>query len=1578
MEENLLAEESEKQRDTWDGFCEEMKRIIHIAGPMMVVSASQNLLQVVTLMMVGHLNNDLFLSSSALAISLATVSGFSLLLGMASGLETICGQAYGAQQYKKFGVQTYTAIFSLTCVCLPLTFLWINMERILLFIGQDPLIAHEAGKFIIWLLPALFANAILQPIVRYFQMQSLILPMLVSSCVTLCIHIPLCWALVFNTGLSNVGGALAMSISIWLNVTFLGLYMRYSSACAKTRAPISMELFQFQGIWQFFRFAIPSACSLEWWSFELLILLSGLLNTITTLFSIPFGISAAASTRISNELGAGNPHAARVAVLAAVSSAIMETAIVSGTLFACSHVFGYVFSNEKEVVDYVTIMAPLVCISVILDSIQGVLTGVARGCGWQNIGVYANLGAFYLCGIPVAASLAFLAKMRGKGLWIGIQIGAFVQCILLSTITSCINWDQQAIKARKRLFDNELSIDNRVRVTWVDLGEEMKRIIHIAVPMVAVNASQYLCQVVTLMMVGHLNDELYLSSAALAISLGNVLGFSLLMGMASGLETICGQAYGAQQYKKIGVQTYTAIFSLTFVCLPLTFLFISMEKILLFMGQDPLIAHEAGKFIIWLLPSLFAYAILQPIVRYFQMQSLIFPMLISSCVTLCIHIPLCWALVFNTGLSNVGGALAMSISIWLNVTFLGLYMRYSSACAKTRAPISMELFQFQGIWEFFRFAIPSVCSLEWWSFELLILLSGLLSTISTLYAIPFGIAGAASTRVSNELGAGNPHAARVAVLVAMFFAVMETAVVSGTLFACRHVFGYIFSNEKEVVDYVTIMVPLISLSVILDSIQGVLAGVARGCGWQHIGVYVNLGAFYLCGIPVAASLAFLAKLGGKGLWIGVQVGAFVQCILLSTITSCINWEQQAIKARKRLLDSEFSADNRVEEQSKSSSCFLMGSPSMEESLIGKHVEKNEEEDEERLTWGAYSQEMGMASGLETICGQAYGAQQYQRIGMQTLNTISTLYTIPFGIGAAASTRVSNELGSGNSHGAYVAVIAGMSLAVIETSIAIEARKRLFDGQFSADRAFYLCGILIAALLAFWVQLGGKGIWIGIQDMEKGLLENDREADAPPSGSAITWTVFAQEVKSVGYLAAPMITVTLSQYFLQIISMTMVGHLGKLPLSSTAIAISLCAVSGFSVIFGMSCALETQCGQAYGAQQYRKFGVQIYTAIVSLTLACIPLSLLWMYLGKLLILLGQDPLISQEAGKFALCMIPALFAYASLQALVRYFLMQSLTTPLVISSSVTICFHIPFCWVLVFKFGFGNLGAAFSIGTSYWLNVILLGLYMKFSTECERTRIPISMELFHGIGEFFRFAIPSAGMICLEWWSFELLTLLSVYQSSQQSTQSQKQLAQQQVVSLLGGLFSTRVSNALGAGSPQTARVSVSAAMTLAASEAILVLGYVFSNEQDVVDYVTDMVPLLSLSVILDTLHGTLSGLALSFLYFSVHITLLMQWSPSCAIKYNTVILVHYRACGWQHLGVYVNLGAYYVLGIPIAAILGFWVQLRGKGLWIGILVGAFCQTVMLSLITSCTNWEKQAIKARERIFQRSFAVEGEL
>ncbi|XP_034697401.1 protein DETOXIFICATION 12-like [Vitis riparia] len=479
MEESLLVKgkggEKRGEGLRWVLVGEEVKRLGCLAAPMVAVILSQYLLQVISLMMVGHLG-ELALSSTAIAISLSGVTGFSFLLGMASALETLCGQAYGAEQYHKLGTQTYTAIVSLFLVCLPLAVIWIYMSKLLTFIGQDPVISHEAGQISIWLVPALFGYATLQALVRYLQTQSLIMPLLLTSCAILGFHIPLCWALVFKSGLGSLGGALAIGISYWLNVIFLGLYIKYSPACEKTRVPVSMEVLG--GIGEFFRFAIPSAVMicLEWWSFELLILLSGLLpnpeleasvlsvclNTVSTLYAIPHGLGSAGSTRVSNELGAGNPQKARLAVHAAVCLAVTEAIVISTTLFASRRVFGYVFSEEEEVVDYVTSIAPFLCLSVILDSVQGTLSGVVRGCGRQRIGAFINLGAFYLCGIPVAVILSFLVHLRGKGLWVGLQTGSLLQTSLLLIITGRTNWEEQATKARQRIFEGTSSVENGV------------------------------------------------------------------------------------------------------------------------------------------------------------------------------------------------------------------------------------------------------------------------------------------------------------------------------------------------------------------------------------------------------------------------------------------------------------------------------------------------------------------------------------------------------------------------------------------------------------------------------------------------------------------------------------------------------------------------------------------------------------------------------------------------------------------------------------------------------------------------------------------------------------------------------------------------------------------------------------------------------------------------------------------------------------------------------------------------------------------------------------------------------------
>lgn len=467
-EKGLLVVSDREEVNKKDGFLWETKKLSYIAGPMIAVNSSMYVLQVISIMMAGHLG-ELFLSSTAIAVSFCSVTGFSVVFGLASALETLCGQANGAKQYEKLGVQTYTGIVSLFLVCIPLSVLWSYIGDILSLIGQDAMVAQEAGKFATWLIPALFGYATLQPLVRFFQAQSLILPLVMSSVSSLCVHIVLCWSLVFKFGLGSLGAAIAIGVSYWLNVTVLGLYMTFSSSCRKSRAPISMSLFE--GMGEFFRFGIPSASMicLEWWSFEFLVLLSGILpnpkleasvlsvclSTQSSLYQIPESLGAAASTRVANELGAGNPKQARMAVYTAMVITGVESIMVGAIVFGARNVFGYLFSSETEVVDYVKSMAPLLSLSVIFDALHAALSGVARGSGRQDIGAYVNLAAYYLFGIPTAILLAFGFKMRGRGLWIGITVGSCVQAVLLGLIVILTNWKKQARKARERVMGDE-------------------------------------------------------------------------------------------------------------------------------------------------------------------------------------------------------------------------------------------------------------------------------------------------------------------------------------------------------------------------------------------------------------------------------------------------------------------------------------------------------------------------------------------------------------------------------------------------------------------------------------------------------------------------------------------------------------------------------------------------------------------------------------------------------------------------------------------------------------------------------------------------------------------------------------------------------------------------------------------------------------------------------------------------------------------------------------------------------------------------------------------------------------------
>lgn len=76
-----------------------------------------------------------------------------------------------------------------------------------------------------------------------------------------------------------------------------------------------------------------------------------------------------------------------------------------------------------------------------------------------------------------------------------------------------------------------------------------------------------------------------------------------------------------------------------------------------------------------------------------------------------------------------------------------------------------------------------------------------------------------------------------------------------------------------------------------DTIHGVQSGIIRGLGLQAYGFMYTLFCYYIIGMPLALVLAFTAKMGIVGLWLGYSIACIILDIGFAFIIICPNWQK---------------------------------------------------------------------------------------------------------------------------------------------------------------------------------------------------------------------------------------------------------------------------------------------------------------------------------------------------------------------------------------------------------------------------------------------------------------------------------------------------------------------------------------------------------------------------------------------------------------------------------------------------------------------------------------------------------------
>ncbi|KAL3501139.1 hypothetical protein ACH5RR_035588 [Cinchona calisaya] len=453
--------------------------------------------------------------------------------------------------------------------------------------------------------------------------------------------------------------------------------------------------------------------------------------------------------------------------------------------------------------------------------------------------------------------------------------------------------------------------------------------------------------------------------------------------------------------------------------------------------------------------------------------------------------------------------------------------------------------------------------------------------------------------------------------------------------------------------------------------------------------------------------------------------------------------------------------------------------------------------------------------------------------------------------------------------------------------------------------------------------------------------------------------FYIELKKVWYLAGPSIFTSVCQYGLGAFTQIFAGQLGTVQLATISVENSVIAGFGYGILSGLGSALETLCGQAYGAKQYGMLGIYMQRSWFILNTVALPITFLFIFGTQVLKFLGQTPTISKEAGKFAMWMIPQQFAYAMMIPLTKFLQAQSRVMEMAIIAAIALCVHAFLGWFLILNLGWGLPGAALVLNGSWWFIALAQFLYVM-AGSCGVAWPGFSWKALTNLSGFLKLSISSALMECLGMWQLMAVVLLAGHLKNAEVTVAALSICINILgwASMVGSGFnaaiSVRVSNELGSGRSRAAKFSVMVVGVISTLFGLLFAFVLllqrkqyptlFSTDNEVKHLVYELTPYLGLSIIFACLP--LNGVA--------------------------------AGAGWQNFVAYMNLGCYFIFGTPFGILMCYKFDMGVKGLWYGMLLGVFLQTIAVLLVISLANWKKEAYAAQERLKQLGGETQAQL
>ena len=416
----------------------------------------------------------------------------------------------------------------------------------------------------------------------------------------------------------------------------------------------------------------------------------------------------------------------------------------------------------------------------------------------------------------------------------------------------------------------------------------------LAAPVVVVQLGTMLMGTVDTMMLGRVSEQA-LAAGALGHAVGTallVLGIGILMAM----DPLAAQAFGAGDRDGMAAQLLRGTVLALLLAVPISLAMAWIAGHLDLLGQQPELQVLAGSYLRWLVPGNAALLLFGVLRQFLQAKSLVRPAVIAIIVANLFNVVADWALIFgHLGLPRLevmGSAIATSSSRW--VLFLALLFAATPVLRPYWRRAQRAAVTLQGLWQMLRIGIPVgvQVGLEFFVFTTVALMMGNLGArelaahqiainlASLSFMVPFGIAGAAATRVGNAIGRGDSEGARRSAAVSLIVG-GGVMLIFGVLFRLLpSTLAHLYTNEPEVIALAALLIPIAGLFQVVDGTQVVGAGILRGAADTRFPAVSAFVGFWLVGLPFGSWLTYSRGMGPQGLWWGLTAGLATVALLL--------------------------------------------------------------------------------------------------------------------------------------------------------------------------------------------------------------------------------------------------------------------------------------------------------------------------------------------------------------------------------------------------------------------------------------------------------------------------------------------------------------------------------------------------------------------------------------------------------------------------------------------------------------------------------------------------------------------------